>query len=149
MSTDHIKAIHVLKGKLSLSDDDYRALLIQLTGHSSSKAMTQAQRRTVREHLQRLAAHMGIEQPATRQRPLPDAQFAQAKAAASPRERKVWAIWLDMARRGLVHNKSAQALDAFVQRQTGVSALRWCSAAQLDAVIEALKLWQKRGVEVR
>ena len=149
MSTDHIKAIHVLKGKLSLSDDDYRALLIQLTGHSSSKAMTQPQRRTVREHLQRLAARMGIEQPATRQRPLPDAQFAQAKAAASPRERKVWAIWLDMARRGLVHNKSAQALDAFVQRQTGVSALRWCSAAQLDAVIEALKLWQKRGVEVR
>ena len=61
----------------------------------------------------------------------------------------MWAIWLDMARRGLVHNKSAQALDAFVCRQTGVSALRWCNAAQLDAVIEALKLWQKRGVEVR
>ena len=76
MSTDHIKAIHVLKGKLRLSDDDYRALLIQLTGHSSSKAMTQPQRRTVREHLQRLAARMGIEQPATRQRLLPDAQFA-------------------------------------------------------------------------
>ena len=137
MSTDHIKAIHVLKGKLSLSDDDYRALLIQLTGHSSSKAMTQPQRRTVREHLQRLAERAGLAAPRP---PLP---------AASPRERKVWAIWLDMARRGLVHNKSAQALDAFVQRQTGVSALRWCSAAQLDAVIEALKLWQKRGVEVR
>ena len=77
------------------------------------------------------------------------AGFEARYQAASPRERKVWAIWLDMARRGLVHNKSAQALDAFVQRQTGVSALRWCSAAQLDAVIEALKLWQKRGVEVR
>ncbi len=144
MSTDHIKAIHVLKGKLSLSDGDYRALLIQLTGHSSSKAMTQAQRRTVREHLQRLAAHMGIEQPATRQRPLPDAQFAQAKAAASPRERKVWALWHQLHRDGLVDNPSAAALNAWVKRQVGVDALRFCTGPQLDTLIEALKAWGER-----
>ena len=144
MSTDHIKAIHVLKGKLRLSDDDYRALLIQLTGHSSSKAMTQPQRRTVREHLQRLAAHMGIEQPATRQRPLPDAQFAQAKAAASPRERKVWALWHQLHRDGLVDNPSAAALNAWVKRQVGVDALRFCTGPQLDTLIEALKAWGDR-----
>ena len=144
MSTDHIKAIHVLKGKLSLSDDDYRALLIQLTGHSSSKAMTQPQRRTVREHLQRLAAHMGIEQPATRQRPLPDAQFAKAKAAASPRERKVWALWHQLHRDGLVDNPSAAALNAWVKRQVGVDALRFCTGPQLDTLIEALKAWGER-----
>ena len=142
MSTDHIKAIHVLKGKLRLSDDDYRALLIQLTGHSSSKAMTQPQRRTVREHLQRLAARMGIEQPATRQRPLPDAQFAQAKAAASPRERKVWALWHQLHRDGLVHDTSPAALNAWVQRTVHVSALAFANAAQLDTLIEALKAWQ-------
>lgn len=144
MSTDHIKAIHVLKGKLSLSDDDYRALLIQLTGHSSSKAMTQAQRRTVREHLQRLAAHMGIEQPATRQRPLADAAFAKAKAAASPRERKVWALWHQLHRDGLVDNPSAAALNAWVKRQVGVDALRFCTGPQLDTLIEALKAWGER-----
>ncbi len=144
MSTDHIKAIHVLKGKLRLSDDDYRALLIQLTGHSSSKAMTQAQRRTVREHLQRLAAHMGIEQPATRQRPLPDAAFAKAKAAASPRERKVWALWHQLHRDGLVDNPSAAALNAWVKRQVGVDALRFCTGPQLDTLIEALKAWGER-----
>ena len=144
MSTDHIKAIHVLKGKLRLSDDAYRALLIQLTGHSSSKAMTQPQRRTVREHLQRLAAHMGIEQPATRQRPLPDAQFAQAKAAASPRERKVWALWHQLHRDGLVDNPSAAALNAWVKRQVGVDALRFCTGPQLDTLIEALKAWGDR-----
>ena len=144
MSTDHIKAIHVLKGKLRLSDDDYRALLIQLTGHSSSKAMTQAQRRTVREHLQRLAAHMGIEQPATRQRPLADAAFAKAKAAASPRERKVWALWHQLHRDGLVDNPSAAALNAWVKRQVGVDALRFCTGPQLDTLIEALKAWGDR-----
>ena len=144
MSTDHIRAIHVLKGKLRLSDDAYRALLIQLTGHSSSKAMTQPQRRTVREHLQRLAARMGIEQPATRQRPLPDAQFAQAKAAASPRERKVWALWHQLHRDGLVDNPSAAALNAWVKRQVGVDALRFCTGPQLDTLIEALKAWGDR-----
>ena len=144
MSTDHIKAIHVLKGKLRLSDDDYRALLIQLTGHSSSKAMTQAQRRTVREHLQRLAAHMGIEQPATRQRPLADAAFAKAKADASPRERKVWALWHQLHRDGLVDNPSAAALNAWVKRQVGVDALRFCTGPQLDTLIEALKAWGDR-----
>lgn len=144
MSTDHIRAIHVLKGKLSLSDDDYRALLIQLTGHSSSKAMTQAQRRTVREHLQRLAAHMGIEQPATRQRPLADAAFAKAKAAASPRERKVWALWHQLHRDGLVDNPTAAALNAWVRRQVGVDALRFCTGPQLDTLIEALKAWGDR-----
>ena len=142
--TDHIAAIHVLKGKLRLTDDDYRALLIQLTGHSSSKAMTQPQRRTVREHLQRLAARMGIEQPATRQRPLPDAQFAQAKAAASPRERKVWALWHQLHRDGLVDNPSAAALNAWVKRQVGVDALRFCTGPQLDTLIEALKAWGDR-----
>ena len=144
---NHIAAIHVLKSKLQLSDDDYRALLKNLTQKTSSKDLTDKERQAVRDHLQHLAERTGVAKPL--QRRGGGRTFDQAKAAASPRERKVWAIWLDMARRGLVHNKSAQALDAFVQRQTGVSALRWCSAAQLDAVIEALKLWQKRGVEVR
>lgn len=85
--TDHIAAIHVLKGKLRLTDDDYRALLIQLTGQASSKAMTQAQRRTVREHLQSLAARLGWSNPPrvaarcpTRSSPRPRPPPARASA---------------------------------------------------------------------
>ncbi len=143
MSASQIKVIHTLKGKLQLTDEDYRALLRQLTGHTSSKDCSPAQQRQVRDHLQKLAERMGVASARRR------AGFDASYKAASPRERKVWAIWLDMARRGLVHHKSAQALDGFVSRQTGVASLRWCNAAQLDAVIEALKLWQKRGAEVR
>ena len=146
--TDHIAAIHVLKSRLQFSDDDYRALLIHLTGQSSSKAMTQAQRREVREHMQDLAARRGLAQPATRRRPLTAAQFAEAKAEASPRERKVWALWHQLHRDGLVANPSAQALNAWVKRQAGVDALRFCTGPQLDALIEALKAWQDRKGEV-
>lgn len=143
--TNHIAAIHTLKSKLSLSEDDYRALLVTLTGKASSKDMSQAERRAVREHLARLAEKMGLAQP-TRRRPLTDAAFAQAKQQASPRERKVWALWHQLHRDGKVANPSAQALHAWMRdhMHMGVDALRFCTTAQLDTLIEALKKWQHR-----
>lgn len=143
-ATNHIAAIHTLKAKLAMSDDDYRALLVNLTGKASSKDMSQAQRRAVREHLARLAEKMGLQQP-TRRRPLGATAFAQAKAQASPRERKVWALWHQLHRDGVVANPSRAALDAWVQRTVHVASLRFCTGAQLDTCIEALKAWQTRG----
>ena len=143
-TTNHIAAIHVLKFKLQLSDDDYQALLIHLTGKASSKDMTAAQRSTVRNHMQRLAERVGAVQP-TAQRPYAPAKFEQLKANASPKERKVWALWHQLGRDGVVHNTSAAALNAWVERTVHVSALRFANDAQLDALIEGLKAWQLRG----
>ena len=141
---NHIAAIHVLKSKLQLSDDDYQALLIHLTGKASSKDMTAVQRSTVRNHMQRLAERVGAVQP-TAQRPYAPAKFDQLKANASPKERKVWALWHQLGRDGVVHNTSAAALNAWVERTVHVSALRFANDAQLDALIEGLKAWQLRG----
>jgi phage gp16-like protein len=141
--TNHVAAIHVLKAKLKLTDEDYRVLIKGLTLKSSSKDMSQAERRQVREHMQRLAEGAGLAPP-TRRRPLADAQFAQAKADASPRERKVWALWHQLHRDGLVDNPAAAALNAWVKRQVGVDALRFCTGPQLDTLIEALKAWGER-----
>lgn len=146
-TTNHIAAIHVLKSKLRLSDDDYRALLKTLTGQASSKDMTPGQRRAVRDHMQNLAERMGVVQPTAR-RPHAPAKFAQVKAAASPKERKVWALWHQLGRDGVVHNTSAAALHAWVERTVHVSALRFANDAQLDTLIEALKAWQQRGTQV-
>ena len=136
---NHIAAIHTLKGKLGLSDDDYRALLVNLTGKNSSKALGVQEQARVRDHMQALGERLGVLKP-TRQR-----SFAQTRAAASPRERKVWALWNQLHRDGVIQNHSAPALNAWVKRQVGVDALRFCNAAQLDALIEALKAWQLRG----
>ena len=54
MTANHIAAIHVLKAKLRLTDEDYRALLLHITGRSSSKDCTPYQQRQVRRHLQQL-----------------------------------------------------------------------------------------------
>lgn len=138
---NHIAAIHVLKGQLRLSDDDYRALLKTLTGQASSKSLSAAQLVQVRDHMQRLAVQLKLARPTRSQRN----SFAQSKNAASPRERKVWALWMQLHRDGVVQDASAPALNAWVKRQVGVDALRFATAPMLDALIEALKGWQARG----
>ena len=141
---NHIGAIHVLKAKLRLSDDDYRALLKGLTLKTSSKDMSPAEQQKVRDHMQGLAERMGVVQP-TRRRPMPAARFAKSKADATPKERKVWALWHQLGRDGVVRDTSPQALNKWIERQIGVSALVFANGAQLDTLIEALKAWQQRG----
>ena len=143
--TNHTAAIHVLKAKLQLTDEDYRALIKGLTLKSSSKDMTDKERQAVRDHLQGLAERMGVAKPLRRRGPA--RTFAQAKAAASPRERKVWALWHQLHRDGLVHDTSAAALNAWVQRTVHVAALAFATGPQLDTLIEALKSWQQRKEE--
>lgn len=145
MATNHIGAIHALKSKLQLTDDDYRALIKGLTGKTSSKDMSDKERQTVRDHMQNLAERMGVAKPLRRRGG--GRTFAQAKSAASPRERKVWALWHQLGRDGLVQDTSAAALNAWVQRTVHVSALAFATAPQLDTLIEALKAWQQRKTE--
>lgn len=137
-SSSHTAAIHVLKAKLQLSDADYRALLKALTLHSSSKDMTEPQRRQVRDHMQRMAERAGLAAPKS-------VNWRDKRAAASPQERKVWAIWNALKRAGVIENASEQALNAWVKRTVQVEALRFCTGPQLDTLIEALKCWQARS----
>ena len=142
---NHIAAIHVLKSKLQFSDDDYRALLKNLTHKTSSKDLSDKERQAVRDHMQQLAERAGVAKPLRRR--ATGRTFAQAKAAASPRERKVWALWNQLGRDGVVRDTSAKALNAWVARTVHVSALAFANDAQLDTLIEALKAWQQRGGE--
>ena len=141
---NHIAAIHALSAKLGLREDDYRALLVHLTGKASSKDMSTAEQSRVRDHMQQLGERLGVLKP-TRRSPMTREQFAKAKASASPRERKVWALWHQLHRDGLVQNPSRAALDAWVERTVHVRALRFATQAQLDTCIEALKAWVARG----
>ena len=143
-----IKAIHTLKSNLQLSEDDYRALLMNLTGVASSKDMAAAQRQQVRAHLQNLAERMGV--TPKRRAWLSQAAFAAKQQAASPKERLAYFLWAQLHRAGVVRDPSRPALGAFVKRITGVDALRFCNAEQLDAVIKALRDWcTKEGVATR
>ena len=145
-ATADIRAIHTLKGKLGLSEDDYRALLMNLTGVASSKDMAAAQRQQVRAHLQNLAERMGVAQP-KRRAWLSQAAFAAKQQAAEPRERLAYFLWGQLHRGGVVRDGSRLALHAFVKRVAGVDALEFCDALQMNAVLKALRDWcKKEGV---
>lgn len=132
-----IAAIHVLKGKLQLSDEDYRALLKHLTGHTSSKACTPAQQRRVRNHLQKLAEARGVARPWVPPgggRPVTD---------RSDEAGKVRALWLFLHELGQVRDPSESALLAYTRRNLHVDALEW-TGREYWRLIEGLKDWAMR-----
>lgn len=145
-TTNHIAAIHVLKAQLRLSEADYRALLNALTFKNSTSDMTNPQRQAVRDHMQRLAERAGVATAQPSRAGARNGSDWQAKrAAAGPRERKVWAIWNALKRSGHIQNNTEAALNAWVKRTVQVEALRFCTVPQMETLIEALKRWQERS----
>jgi phage gp16-like protein len=134
-----IAAIHVLKARLKLTDDDYRVLLKGLTAKTSSKDCTPAERAKVREHMHRLVERAGVARPRASA-----VAFEAKRVATRPLERKVWAMWNALGRAGKLDNPAPAALQAWVKRQTGLDHLRFCSDFQIHGLIEAMKLWEGR-----
>ncbi|ARV17394.1 hypothetical protein AEP_00432 [Curvibacter sp. AEP1-3] len=137
----HIAAIHVLKGLLKLQDDDYRALLNNLVGKTSSKAMTTAELSKVRTHMDGLAKRMGVQTPAPK---------GAVAAKERPQVRKLKAMWWALADVGAVERPAdaaacTQAVEAWAKRQsTGskvgrIDALRFADSLQLNKLIEEMK----------
>ena len=146
-----IAAIHVLKNLLQLSEDDYRALLMQLVGQHSCKAMTPVQLAVVRTHLDKLARRMGVQTDAPKGKARPGA----AQPLDGAQHRKLRALWYALADAGVVARPAgAVACDRLVEvwakRQlTGtrlgpLDALRFASGEQLNKLIEEMKAWGLR-----
>lgn len=127
-----LAAIHTVKKALGLDDDVYRALLERVTGKTSAKDLTDAERRRVIEEMRR----QGFK--------------GASKGARKPLEgkyaKKLQALWIAGWNLGLVRDRDDKALLAFVKRQTGIDHTRFLRDAD-DAVkaIEALKSWLSRA----
>lgn len=140
---NYTASIHVLKGKLKLSEDDYRAVLMHVVGKNSCKAMTQAEQALVRTHLDKLAKRMGVQTP------------PPARLVDTPQVRKLRAMWWALAEVGAVDKPAsatacAKAVEAWAVRQASkgalgpFTALRFASPYQLNKLIEELKRWGER-----
>lgn len=119
--------IHIAKSQLGLEDETYRAMLRLHGGAESCRDIDEAGLLRVLKHL-RAAGFRDI---------------GRGGAALRPKQRAVWALWLTLADRGIVH-RSQEALDSFVKRQVGVDSVRWLPDPKAAAVIEALKQWVAR-----
>ncbi len=127
-----IAAIHVARKELGLDEDTYRAALVQVTGKSSSAAMSEAERQRVLEHFR----SRGFKGSSTSRRKPLEGKFAG----------KLQALWIAGWNLGLVRDRDDRALIAFVKRQTGIDHVRFLRhGADAMKAIEALKGWLERA----
>lgn len=128
-----IQLIHIARNKLEVSDDAYRVMLQNLTGKDSCSKMDDRQLANVLAHLRGRGFKIS-----GKSREVPMADF--------PMGRKIWALWQDLAKAGLVRDKSQKALDAWLLGETGVARLIWLKQEpdQAHQAIEKLKQWLSR-----
>jgi hypothetical protein len=125
--------IHIAQKQLALAEDDYRALLMRVTGKTSSRDCNEAELGRVISALVQLgfkASSKGA----------PDGR-------KSPRAnvRLIFGLWAELGAKKLIENATRPALFAFVQRMTQVSHPDWLDNRQASMVVEALKAMRDRG----
>lgn len=134
-----LAAIHVAKKQLGLDDDTYRDVLERVTGKRSAKFLTVAEGGRVLEEMRRL----GFERTSK-----PDA--AGALKLDGPYAAKLRALWISGWNLGVVHDRTDEAMAAFVKRQTGIDHVNWLrDAADATRAIEGVKAWLAREAGVQ
>ena len=119
-----VRKIHVARKQLGLEDADYRALLHRVTKQTSSSQCSVGQLHDVLAEMKRLG-------------------FRGKSPSGKPWVRKVYAIWGEMAPL-LRSGGTREALRAYVQRMTGISAPEFLDEPSARKVIEGLKAWKTR-----
>jgi phage gp16-like protein len=128
-----IAKLHIAKKQLGLDEEIYRDALELATGARSAKAMTDAQLVAALEHFKT----KGFDDK------------SKTVAPATPYLRKLQALWVSAWNLGLVRDRRDSAMEAFVQRQTGLASARWLvDHAAAKKAIEALKDWMAREAQV-
>ncbi|MET4199101.1 regulatory protein GemA [Bradyrhizobium sp. LA6.12] len=136
-TTSMISTIHVLKAKAKFDDDTYRDFLARRAGGKrSAKELTTSEAGRVIEDLRSVAG---------------EAEIRGAVAGLdSALGGKLRALWIAGYNLGIVRERTDRAMLAFLQRQTGVSHVRFLKDAKAaSSAIEGLKSWLERdgGVE--
>lgn len=133
-----IAIINIAKAQLGMIEDDYRAVLERVTGLSSLRAMSEAQKLAVIEEMKRLGFRVkagGKKQP----------------ASVRPHVRLIHALWGSCHRLGVIENRAPEALRAFCKRFVahGMEGVivdpDLLSYDQATPIIEALKRMEARG----
>lgn len=129
-------AIHASRRKVDGlgEEDSWRDFLAATTGKRSLRAMDGRELGRVLDALHDRGAPGGFERVGGR-----------VRLADSPQARRARALWIDLHELAQIDDPSEKALGHFVKRQTGRDALRFCTAADMGKVIEALDSWCRRA----
>lgn len=132
-----IKLIHVAKRELSMPDDSYRHLLLQVVGKMSASGLNVQELEAVFEHMKKAGFKVRTKTGQAPKKP--------SRALAQGHEhKKIRALWLLLNELGVLRDPSERALAAYCRRLTGVEALQWLDGHQTYKLIESLKKWLLR-----
>lgn len=136
-----ITLLHVAKGDLRMSDEDYRAAIRGASGGAkeSSKDLTVSELEAALAHFKRCGFKVRTKGPAKRRPKKPSRPLADDGMS-----KKIRALWLMLAELGAVKIPSEEALTSYVKRVTRVDALQWLTGDQAETVVETLKKWAQR-----
>lgn len=135
---NHIAIINIAKGQLGLHEDDYRAMLVRVTGKASLRQMSERQKIDVVNEMKRLGFRV-----TSGGRKLP--------ASVKPYIRLIHALWKSCHRAGAIENGSREALRAFCKRfvahcdDSVAVDPDLLSYEQATPIIEALKKMEARA----
>lgn len=147
LRTRELSAIHVLKSKLGMDEDDYRAMLAEVAGVTSAGAIADsAGRQLVISHLRGLERRMGLDDAPSEDRQ-PKRGWMKFEDDDEPLVRKVKAMWIELGKAGHVERTTLPALNAWVKRHWDVDHVRWLEPKQLSKAVEMMKQWIERGAE--
>lgn len=129
-----IGLIHVLAGKAGMDDDMRRDFLVREAGVRSTKQLDAAAAGRIIDKLKPLAG---------------EAVVGAVAGLDTPVGGKLRALWIAAYDLGLARNRTDRAMLAFLERQTGVSHVRFLrQPGDATAAIEALKSWLARDGKV-
>lgn len=140
-----IKRIHVLIGKMGVTDEDYRARLRDSFGVDTCKALSSAQAGELIRDMEKLAKGMGIEVGGRRK----GRKWKRRPGMATPKQlRKIEAMWMGVSNRPTPDEKRA-ALGKFLERRFGVSDLAFVTHEMPPKIIRALEAMKMQQQEAR
>ncbi|WP_323915684.1 gp16 family protein [Aeromonas caviae] len=147
-----IRLVQVGRRSLGLDEETYRELLTQQSGKRSAAALT------IQELDKVLLAMKGAGFKPTVKRGVKGGKQKRLSPVSGTPVRTaeigvIRAIWITMAKHGLLRDGSESALNHYVERQTvrlnngiGVAEVAWLSEELAYPVLESLKNWHKRGM---
>lgn len=113
-----IGAVRAAASRMGISDDDRKAIQLEVTGKASMADMSLGEIGKVLDRL-------------NRDRPAPSGHRAHIG--------KIRALWWSLYWLGEIREPNDAALDKFVRRQTGIASLKFVDYRSAPAIIEALK----------
>lgn len=129
MRKAELAQIHIAKTQLGLADDEYRALLLQVTGKTSSKDLTWQGRKALLAHFKKIGFKVKANKAG---RPAPVVSGDKASLI-----RKIEA---QLAEAGL----SWAYADGMARNICKVDRIEWCEPEHLTKIIAALNYDAKR-----